>query len=82
MATLCIKGIPEHVHLKLKQRALANRRSLNREVVLLLEMAAAEGAQTRADAQEILELALASRKRCKGALSVDELREARQTGRE
>jgi len=37
MATLTIKGLPEHVYRGLKRRAEAQRRSLNREIILCLE---------------------------------------------
>ena len=37
MLNLTLKNIPTELHLRLKARAEANRRSLNREVLALLE---------------------------------------------
>jgi plasmid stability protein len=37
MITITIKGIPKDTHRELKKRAAAHRRSLNSEVIFLLE---------------------------------------------
>jgi len=37
MITITIKGIPRDTHRELKKRAVANRRSLNNEVIFVLE---------------------------------------------
>ncbi len=37
MATLTIKKLPADLHERLKQRARQNRRSLNNEIIVLLE---------------------------------------------
>jgi len=39
MPTLTIKGIPEALYLRLRQRAEAHRRSLNSEIIVSLEQA-------------------------------------------
>jgi len=39
MATLTIKNIPEEVYEKLKRRAIASRRSINQEVIAVIERA-------------------------------------------
>ena len=39
MSTLTIRGVPDELHRRLKERAERNRRSLNAETVLLLEQA-------------------------------------------
>ncbi len=39
MTDLLIRGIPEHIHLQLKTRAESNGRSLNKEILALLEEA-------------------------------------------
>ena len=39
MATLTIKNVPADLHERLKQRARQNRRSLNNEIIALLEQA-------------------------------------------
>jgi plasmid stability protein len=37
MITITIKGIPKEIHRELKKRAAAHRRSLNSEVICVLE---------------------------------------------
>jgi len=37
MASVTVKGIPEHLHTVLKLKAKASRRSLNQEIVVALE---------------------------------------------
>jgi plasmid stability protein len=39
MPTLTIKGIPDSLYRRLKRRAEAHRRSLNREIIVSLEQA-------------------------------------------
>ena len=39
MATMTIKNIPDDLYEELKQRAAANRRSINNEVIMLIERA-------------------------------------------
>jgi plasmid stability protein len=39
MPTLTIKGIPEPLYRRLRERAEAHRRSLNREIIVALEQA-------------------------------------------
>lgn len=39
MPTLTIKNIPQHLHERLKQSALENRRSINSEAIVCLERA-------------------------------------------
>jgi len=44
MRALLIRGLPDHIHARLKARARANRRSLAKEVLVLLEQALADAA--------------------------------------
>ncbi|VAW31678.1 hypothetical protein MNBD_CHLOROFLEXI01-4510 [hydrothermal vent metagenome] len=39
MATMTIKNIPDDLYEELKQRAATNRRSINNEVIMLIERA-------------------------------------------
>ncbi len=39
MPNLTVKGLPDDLYRRLKERARANRRSLNREVIVCLEQA-------------------------------------------
>ena len=41
MPTLTIKGMPDPLYLRLKERAAGNRRSLNSEILVALEQAVA-----------------------------------------
>ena len=41
MSDLLIRQIPEELHAKLKRRARANRRSMNQEILVLLELSVA-----------------------------------------
>lgn len=56
MPTLTIKGMPDTLYRRLKERAAANRRSLNSEILVALEQAVtspspnAEALLARADA--------------------------------
>ena len=43
MPTLTLKGLPDDVYHALKERAAANRRSLNSEVIVRLEQSVAAG---------------------------------------
>jgi plasmid stability protein len=47
MAGLLIKDVPSELHRKLKARAAANRRSLSREALTILETALHEGSGPR-----------------------------------
>lgn len=42
MTNLLIRQIPDELHAKLKQSARANRRSMNQEIIILLEQSLAE----------------------------------------
>lgn len=56
MPTLTIKGMPDALYRRLKERAATNRRSMNSEILIALEQAVAtpqpdpEGLLARADA--------------------------------
>ena len=56
MPTITVRDVPDHVHRRLKRRAETNRRSLNQEVLRVLEEAVAN--TTAADQQ-------AARRACK-----------------
>lgn len=55
MLNLTLKSIPPELHVQLKERAAANRRSLNREILALLEAQLAAPAVDVASEQERLE---------------------------
>jgi plasmid stability protein len=78
MATVTVKDLPEKLHRQLKARALRHRRSLNSEIIAVLE--AATGSQ-RVDPDSLLARAAALRSRVGGRLTDSELAAFRQAGR-
>ena len=46
MPTITVRNVPDHVHQHLKQRAEEHRRSLNQEMLRVLEEAVAESANS------------------------------------
>lgn len=80
MPTLTIKGLPDDVYRRLKRRAAAQRRSLNREIILCLEQAL--GSEPF-DAGEWLAEAAKLRRRYRGPpVTEGSLRALRKRGRE
>ena len=76
MAGLLIRDVPETVHERLKERALANRRSIAKEAVSILENALEDraGPPTLAEIDKL-------RIRGKKTLTQDIIDEARSEGR-
>jgi len=82
MAGLHLKNIPDHLHRMLSLRAQQNRRSLNREIIVMLEQAlAADSAAASATVAEQLEEVARCRSRFGGELSLDEIDRLRREGR-
>jgi plasmid stability protein len=46
MPTITVRNVPDHIHQHLKQRAKEHRRSLNQEVLQVLEDTVAESSPT------------------------------------
>jgi plasmid stability protein len=79
MRTLTIKNIPDELYEQLKQRAAANRRSINSEVIVLIERAVAA---PRFSPETILEQANRLREKTAGyMISEEEMRRDKETGR-
>jgi antitoxin FitA len=78
MATITIKDLPEKLHRQLKVRALRYHRSLNSEVIALLEAATAP--QTL-DPDALLARAAKLRSRVSGRLTDSDLAALRNAGR-
>jgi plasmid stability protein len=78
MATVTVKDMPEKLHRLLKQRALQHRRSLNGEIIAVLEAAASAH---KVDPDELLARAASLRSRVGGQLTDSELAVLRGTGR-
>ncbi len=81
MTTLTIKNVPEHLHKKLRLRATASRRSLNGELLHIIEgaLGADEGDSLEEDA--ILRKARRLRSRFSGKLPPAEVDAAIDEGR-
>jgi plasmid stability protein len=78
MATVTVKGLPEKLHRQLKARALQHRRSLNSEIISVLEAATAP---QKVDPDTLLTRAAALRSRVGGRLTDSHLALLRQAGR-
>lgn len=76
MASLLVKDLPEALHERLRERARAHRRSLGKEVLVLLE----EGLRDRAGPMALAEVD-ALRVRGNRPLTQDVLDRARTEGR-
>ena len=78
MATVTVKDLPEKLHRRLKARALQNGRSLNREIIAVLEAVAAP---QKLDPDTLLARAASLRGRVRGRLNDSDLATLRRTGR-
>jgi plasmid stability protein len=78
MANVTIKDVPTRLHQRLKANAKLNRRSLNSEVITLLE-AAVEPRKVNVD--EILAAARAVRSHVKRELTDQEINRMKRQGR-
>lgn len=79
MATITIKNVPDELYEKLKETAAANRRSINSEVIHLIEQAVTA---RQLDPEAFIARARLLRERTVSYQLTDELlREARTAGR-
>lgn len=78
MATMTIKNIPDELYEQLKRRAAANRRSINNEVIVLIERAVQYQAQ---DPNEVLERVRVLREKLDLYVTEDEITAAKHEGR-
>jgi plasmid stability protein len=78
MATMTIKNIPDELYEELKQRAAANRRSVNNEVIVLIERAVQYQVQ---DPNEVLERVRVLREKLDLYVTEDEITAAKNEGR-
>jgi plasmid stability protein len=78
MATVTVKDLPDKLHRRLKARALRNRRSLNSEIIAMLEAATMP---QKVDPDALLSRAAALRARVGGRLTDSDLTALRNAGR-
>jgi hypothetical protein len=78
MATITLKDIPRNLHRTLKSRALGNRRSLNREILVTLETAVASHSRP---VEELLKEAGEFRSRLKIWVTEDQINRYKREGR-
>jgi antitoxin FitA len=83
MANLMIRNLPDEVHLRLKEKAKRNRRSLNQEVIAELLASAGEspGSTKQERVLQMVALAAELRKGLKYPLTPEEIRAAIEEGR-
>jgi plasmid stability protein len=73
MANITIKNIPDDVYEQLKERAKRNRRSINNEVIHLIE---SQFRANQINVEEVLYKARKLRSKMKGSLTEEEIRQA------
>ena len=79
MATLTIKGMPDELYKRLKKRANEERRSINSQVIVCLQL---QLATPRRDPKAVLKRIDALRERLNlPAMTVEEFRKAKESGR-
>ena len=78
MATVTVKDLPEKLHRRLKVRALQHHRSLNSEIISLLEAAATP---QKLDPDVLLARIASVRSRVAGRLTDSDLTTLRNDGR-
>lgn len=82
MKTLTVRGVPEEVCERLKERARAHRRSLNQEIVCLLEASASAEQPSEVTAtEEILAVRELRQRWLKEPISPEEAEGAAREGR-
>lgn len=81
MAAINIKNIPDHIHKKLKLRAVANHRSLNKEVLHILSEALGREPPARLDPEATLRRLRELKKHFRGELTMEEIQAAIDEGR-
>lgn len=78
MPTITVKNIPEDVYARIKQQAKVNRRSLNSEIITLMERAVMS---YRIDPEEIIERARVIRESLDFVVTEEEINQAKHEGR-
>jgi plasmid stability protein len=77
MATLVIKNLPDHLHVKLKLQAQRHRRSLTKEALTLLEQGIAQASEAPSPRQLSKPIRLKG-----GPLTIDDIESAIASGRD
>jgi plasmid stability protein len=78
MATITVKNIPDDVYERIKEQAKRNRRSINSEIIMLMERAVMS---YRIDPEEILESARVIRESLDFVATEEEINRAKNEGR-
>lgn len=77
-SSITIRDIPDSTYQKLKERAELHRRSINSEIIMILEQTTHSHPR---DPESILLTLKKLHKRAKGSLSMDEIQDAIDEGR-
>lgn len=83
MKTMTIRDVPDALHAVLKERAKANRRSLNQQVIAELggELAVETAGQRNLRVEREIQRASELRRRMKGFMTAAEIDAAKRAGR-
>ena len=83
MKTMTIRDVPDELHAVLKERAKANRRSLNQQVIAELggELTVETAEQRRLRVEREIQRASELRSRMKGFMTATEIDTAKRAGR-
>ncbi|HJT24414.1 MAG TPA: Arc family DNA-binding protein [bacterium] len=81
MKSLTLRNNPEPTYLSLQRQAEAHHRSLNQEIISILENVAGVPLYRRPDADRVLVEVREMRKEFKGSLTLREMDKAKRSGR-
>ncbi len=81
MNSLMLRNIPDPTYQALKRQAEAHHRSLNQEILSILENAAGVPLYRRPDADQVLAEVREMRRKFKGSLTLKEMDKAKREGR-
>lgn len=81
MKSLSLRNIPDPTYEALKHQAEAHHRSLNQEILVILENAAGAPLYRRPDSDQVLVEIREMRRKFKGSMSLAEMDKAKREGR-
>jgi antitoxin FitA len=81
MKNMSVKNIPDHTHKALKKQAETNHRSLNKEILAILERSIGNTSYQNPNTEKLLAEIREVRKRFKGSLTIEQIDRAKREGR-
>ena len=82
MKNMTLKGIPDPIHKALKKQAETNHRSLNQEILSILDKAIEKTTHPYMSTEKLLAEIREGRKLFKGSMTLEEIDKAKREGRE